>query len=118
MPSFSENQGARVFHLMMIVPAGLLLLLLSLISFSTLAVTNNNFVNEYDDKVDNRQERDEDTNCILYAETDDRDDVGRRIKFQEGNSCSFSIAGGGILVALSVAFIVVLVVKAFFGVGV
>jgi hypothetical protein len=111
MASFAENQGSRVFHLMMIVPAGLLLLL-SLISLGTLAHTNNDFLDEYDEKEPNG-----DANCILYAESGNQNNF-YRVKFQEDDSCSFSVAGGGILTALAVAFTVVLVVKALFGIGV
>ena len=92
----------------MIVPAGLLLLL-SLLSLGTLAHTNNDFLDEYDKKEPNG-----DANCILYAESGNQN----RVKFQEDVSCSFSVAGGGILTALAVAFTVVLVVKALFGIGV
>ena len=72
MDSFAENQGSRVFHLMMILPAGFLLLLLSLISLSTLAHTNNEFLDKYEENEPNG-----DANCIFYAESEDN-----RLNFQ------------------------------------
>ena len=111
MAGFSQNQGSRVFHLMMIIPAGILLLLLSIISFGTMADVNKDFLDEYEEKEPNG-----DATCILYAESGSSENF-YRVKFQDGDSCTFSIAGGGILSALAVAFTLVLVVKAIFGVG-
>ena len=104
MLNFAENQGSRVFHLMMILPAGVLLLLLSLISLSTLAVVNKQFTDEHED---------EDVTCILYAESE-----GTNLEYSEGQQCTFSIVGGGILSILALLFIVTLVAKAVIGVGV
>ena len=109
--NFSENRASRVFHLMMIIPAGLLLLL-SIISMSTLSATNEKFLNEYDEEEPNG-----DSNCILNAKSGSSDNF-YLVKFQKGDTCAFSVAGGGLLAAMGVGFIVVLVVKAFFGVRV
>ena len=108
MAAFSENRGSRVFHLMMILPAGILLLVLSLISLSTLAVTNQQFLDEYEDR-----DPDGDATCILYAEKGDN-----VIKFKGGDTCKFAIVGGAILGGFAIGFIVILVVKALFGVNV
>ena len=110
MLNFAENQGSRVFHLMMILPAGVLLLLLSLISLSTLAVVNKRFTDEHEDRGDN------DVKCILYAESEGTGT--ENLEFSEGQQCSFSIVGGGILSILALLFIVMLVAKAVIGVGV
>ena len=106
---FAENRGSRVFHLMMILPAGLLLLVLSLISLSTLAVTNQRFLDEYEDK-----DPDGDATCILYA--DKGNDF--EIKFKSGETCRFAVVGGAILGGLAVGFMVILVLKALFGTNV
>ena len=105
----NQGQGARVFHLMMIIPAALLLLL-SLISLGTLATTNKKFLDEVD-KVNS----DNDAKCILYVEFDD-DKPGR--VDAEGDHCKFAIAGDAILAAIAVALMVVLIIKAVLGVGV
>jgi hypothetical protein len=112
MAGFTQNQGSRVFHVMMIVPAGIVLLLLSVISLSTLADTNQKFLDEYDSK-----EPDGEATCILYAESGDSDNY-YYVRWQESNSCTFSVAGGGLLAALAVGFTAVLVVKAIMGVSV
>ena len=111
MFNFSENRESRVFHLMMVLPAGLLFLL-SIISLGTLNATNEEFLKEYDKK-----EPQGDSNCILYAKSGGQSN-NYLVKFQEGDSCEFSIAGGGILAALAVAFAIVFVVKAVIGVSV
>ena len=92
----------------MIVPAGLLLLLLSLISLGTIAGVNRDFLDKYEDREPNG-----DATCVLYAENDNNG-----IEFQDGDSCTFAAAGAGILAALAVAYTVVLVVKAIIGVNV
>lgn len=104
-----KKQGSRVFHLMMILPAGILLLVLSLVSLSTLAVTNNQFTHEYESRTQRS-----DANCILYAESRG----SRDIKFADGDTCMFSIAGSGVLGVLALLFTVVLVMKAIIGVDV
>ena len=96
-----------MFHLMMIVPAALLLLL-SLISLGTLAATNNEFVEL--NGVDSGA-------CILYAQ-EDSDAGPRRLEFAGGNQCRFTIAGDAILAAIAVILSVVFIVKAVLGVGV
>ena len=103
----NQGQGARVFHLMMIIPAALLLLL-SLISLGTLATTNNNFLEELDDIDPNN-----DGTCILFAEKD-----GDRVDYTDGNQCKFGIAGNAILAAIAVILFVVFIVKTVLGVGV
>ena len=105
---FAENQGARVFHLMMVVPAGVLILLLSLISLGSLGTTNKRFSDQYE-KLFDKSGR-----CILYATSDGDNDLD----FSDGEQCKFGIAGNVILAILAVAFAVVLVKKAVFGVGV
>ena len=109
MLNFAENQGSRVFHLMMILPAGVLLLILSLVSLGTLAVVNKRATDEYQEAT-----RDDDGACILYVEEDD-DTV---IKLADGQLCSFSIVGGGILSILALFFILTLVAKVVIGIGV
>ena len=106
MAKFNKDGTSRLFHLMMLVPAGLIFLL-AIISLSTLADVNKEFRDEYD-KLNPRG----DATCILFAE----DDSG--LEFSDGDSCKFSIAGGGILAAVAVLYIVVLVVKAILGISV
>ena len=67
------NQGSRV---MMVIPAGLLLLLLSLISLSTLATTNKRFTDEYA-KANYEEESNmmENATCVLYTETEGTNDL-------------------------------------------
>ena len=98
-----------MFHIMMIIPAGVLLLLLSLISLGTLGTTNKRFSDEYE-KVFDKSGR-----CILYASSDGEGEI---IDFSDGEQCKFGIAGNVILAILAVAFAVVLVVKAVFGIRV
>lgn len=98
-----------MFHLMMIIPAGVLLLLLSLISLGTLGTTNKRFSDEYE-KVYDKSGR-----CILYASSDEK---GELPDFSDGEQCKFGIAGNVILAILAVAFAVVLATKAVFGIGV
>lgn len=105
---FAKNRGSRVFHLMMILPAGLLLLVLSLISLSTLAVTNSQFVNEYEDK-----EPEGDSKCILYAEKGDF-----AVNFEGGNTCNYGVVGAAILGGFAIAFTILLVLKAVIGIQV
>lgn len=111
MAGFAENQGARIFHLMMIFPAGALLLIFSLVSLSTLAVINRQFTDEYEDRNYRQEDR---VKCILYAKEGER----RLPEFSESTQCEFAVAGGGILSIISVIFIGILVAKAIFGVGV
>ena len=111
MAGFAENQGSRVFHLMMIVPAGFLLLLLSFISLGTLARINNRFTDLVDDS-------NYDGTCILFAKGKDYDGGKVIMDFTDGDQCNFAIAGGAILAAIAVALSVVLVVKAIMGTGV
>ena len=112
MAGFAENQGSRVFHLMMIIPAGFLLLLLSLISLGTLAHTNKRFTDRLEDVRPN-----DDATCILFAEGDNND--GNAVpEFTDGDQCKFAIAGGAILAAIAIVLSVVLVVKAIMGTGV
>ena len=105
MAMFAENQSARVFHVMMILPAGVLLMILSVVSLSTLAATNKRFVDKYND---------DDVTCILYAERESNEVVD----YSEGEQCTFSIVGGAMLALLAFVFIGVLVAKAIVGIGV
>ena len=98
-----------MFHLMMIIPAALLLLL-SLISLGTLATINKNFLDEVD-KVNS----DNDAKCVLYVKFDNDEPGGVDA---DGNQCKFAIAGDAILAAIAVALMVVFIVKAVLGVGV
>lgn len=95
-----------MFHLMMIVPAGVLLLLLSLVSLGTLASANN----EVKEKLDDLRW---DGDCILYTEADDLEDF----TINDGNACRFAIWGGAILAILAVVFSIVLGVKALLGIA-
>ena len=104
----AENQGARVFHLMMIIPAGVLILLLSLISLGSLSTTNKRFNDQYEKVFDKRGR------CILYASSDGENNL----EYSDGEQCKFGIAGNVILAILAIAFAVVLVVKAVFGIRV
>lgn len=101
-----ENNGSRIFHLMMIIPAGLLLLLLSLISLGTMADTNRKFTDEL-------RESNTDGDCVLFAE-------GRKgtVHFSEGKQCEFAIAGTAVLAVLSFVFGIVLLLKAIAGINV
>ena len=107
------NQGSRVFHVMMVIPAGLLVLLLSLISLSTLATTNKRFTDEYA-KANYEEESNmmENATCVLYTETEGTNDMKVFDYNTDGEECRFSIAGGGILAVIAIALSVVLVVKA------
>ena len=104
---FRRNRGSRVFHLMMILPAGLLLVL-SLVALSTLAVTNERFLDEYEEK-----EPSGDSRCILYAEKGDG-----TVRFRGGGTCNFGVLGAAIMGGFAIAFTIILVVKALFGVHV
>ena len=106
MASVGKNQGSRMFHLMMIIPAGALLLLLSLISLGTMANTNGRIV----DKLD---EFGSPGDCILFAEG-----RGSFVRFSEDSQCEFAIAGTALLAVLSVVFAVLLVVKGVVGISV
>ena len=102
------SDTSRVFHLMMLIPAGLVLLL-SLISLSSLATVNKEFRSEYD-----KLNPDGDAKCILYAESESDNDLD----FSDGETCNFSIGGGGLLAAVAVVYAVILVVKAAMGISV
>ena len=104
----SENQGARIFHLMMIIPAGVLLLMLSLVSLGTLASANNEVKEELDDLPN------WDGSCILYTKAEDLDDS----TINDGSECQFAIWGGAILAIVAVVLSIVLGVKAFVGIAV
>ena len=106
--AFRKNRGSRVFHLMMILPAGLLLLVLSLVTLSTLAVTNRRFLDEYEEK-----EPDGDSECILFAEKGDG-----TVKFVGGDTCNYGVVGAAILGGFAIAFTILLAMKALFGVHV
>ena len=97
---------SRMFHLMMIIPAGGLLLLLSLISLGTMAQVNSRVVDELDDK-------DIEGDCILFAENGDN-----RIQYNEGDECDFVIAGTALLTVLSLVFTILLVAKGVAGIKV
>ena len=99
MAGLTDAQGSRVFHLMMIIPAALLLLL-SLVSLSTLAVTNKKFSDGY-----------RGTPCILYAGTE-----GGQYMANGGGECTYSIVAGGILGLLALVLAGVLVAKAIMGI--
>ena len=103
----SQNQGARMFHLMMIIPAGVLLLVLSLVSLGTLATLNNEVKKELDDQ--NR-----DGSCILYTKAEDLNDG----TINDGSECQFAVWGGAVLAILAVVLSIVLGVKAFVGIAV
>ena len=106
LPVVKSNQGTRVFHLMMIIPAGILLLILSLTSLGTMATTNNKFKDEVDDL-------DREGNCILFTEPKTKD-----LDFNEGSQCNFVIWGDAILTILAVVLSVVLGLKAALNVAV
>lgn len=118
MATFSNSQRSRVFHLLMILPAGVILLLLSLISLSTMAVTNRRAVDRYheirDQDFPNRGVPD--IACILYAESYGTS-TNAVVFSEESGRCNFSIVGGGILAVLAVAFTIVLVIKAVLGIS-
>ena len=89
----------------MIIPAGILLLLLSLISLGTLAAVNRELVNLSEPREDV---------CVLYVESS-----GPNLDIEgQDEKCTYSIAGGGILAFLSLGFTAVLVAKAFIGLSV
>ena len=107
MAGLKDAQGSRVFHLMMILPA-VLLLLLSLISLSTLAVTNKKVI----DEVTRIAESDKHgLACVLYTETE-----GTRLKPNGGGVCTYSIVAGGILGLLALVLTGVFVAKAIIGI--
>ena len=97
-----------MFHLMMILPAGVLLLILSLISLSTLAVINKQFSDEYVDRDSGGGDK-----CILFAENEDGEP-----EFSDGRTCEFSIVGVAIIAGFALLFTLVLVGKAIIGVQV
>ena len=96
-----------MFHLMMIIPAGVLLLVLSLVSLGTLASANNEVKEELDDL-------NWDGSCILYTKAEDLDDF----TINDGSECQFAIWGGAILAIVAVVLSIVLGVKAFVGIAV
>ena len=96
-----------MFHLMMIIPAGVLLLLLSLVSLGTMANANKQVKDEIDDL-------NWDGRCILYTNEDDLGDF----KINDGGECEFAVWGGAVLASLAVALSIVLGAKALFGVAV
>ena len=100
------NQGARVFHLMMIIPAGILLLILSLTSLGTMATTNNKFKDVLDDLG-------KDGNCILFTKAKNND-----FDPNKDSQCNFVVWGDAILAILAVMFSVVLGLKAALNVAV
>ena len=112
MAGIVENQGSRMFHLMMIIPAGGLLLLLSLISLGTMANTNGRVADQLDE-VPTREDED----CILFAEEEEIGGV-RFVRFSEGSQCEFAIAGTALLAILSVGFAILLIVKGVVGISV
>ena len=97
-----------MFHLMMIIPAGVLLLLLSLVSLGTMANANKQVKEEIDD-------RNRDGRCILYTTAADED---FRVNFNDGGECEFAVWGGAVLAILAVALSIVLGLKTLFGVAV
>lgn len=96
-----------MFHLMMIIPAGVLPLLLSLTSLGTMANTNKQVKDELDDL-------NWDGNCILYTKAEDLKDR----TYHDGGECEFAVWGGAILAILAVALSIVLGAKALFGIPV
>ena len=103
----SESQGARMFHLMMIIPAGVLLLLLSLVSLGTMANANKQVKEEIDDL-------NWDGRCILYTKSEDLVDA----TYNDGGECEFAVWGGAVLAIVAVILSIVLGAKAFFGIPV
>ena len=110
LPVVKSNQGTRVFHLMMIIPAGILLLILSLTSLGTMAITNNKFKDVVDDL---NLEPEDEGNCILFTKA--KEDY---IDFNKGSQCNFVIWGDAILTILAVVLSVVLGLKAALNVAV
>lgn len=102
----SENQGARIFH-SMIIPACVLVKLLSFVSIGTLTNINQRAKDEYDDlHWDGR--------CILYTRAEDLD----HHKYNDGGECVFVLWGGIVLALWALVLSIVLGVKTFFGVAV
>ena len=107
MAGLTDAQGSRVFHLMMLLPA-VLLLLLSLISLSTLAVTNKRVIDEAT-RISGTS--DHGISCVLYTGTDDN-----RLTPNDGGECTYSIVAGGILGLLALVLAGVFVAKAVIGI--
>ena len=106
----SENQGARMFHLMMIIPAGVLLLLVSLLSLGTMANANKQIKQELDDIGLHDK-------CILYTKVEGEDE-SKTFKLNGGGECNFVVWGDAVLAILAVVLSIVLGVKTFFGIAV
>ena len=107
MAGLTDAQGSRVFHLMMIGPA-VLLLLLSLVSLSTLAVTNRRIIDEATRIFgpDNHG-----ISCALYTGVKDGG-----LEPNDGGECTYSIVAGGILGLLALVLVGVFVAKAVMGI--
>ena len=88
---------------MMILPA-VLLLLLSLVSLGTLAVTNEKFTDKFNYRG---------TLCVLYTGTKDN-----TLKPNDGGECTYSIVAVGILGFLALVLVGVFVTKAIIGIAV
>ena len=92
---------------MMIVPA-VLLLVLSLVSLSTLAVTNKKVIDEATRIFGSS---DHGISCALYTGID-----GGRLEPNDGGECTYSIVAGGILGLLALVLAGVFVAKAIIGI--
>ena len=86
MAGLKDAQGSRVFHLMMILPA-VLLLLLSLISLSTLAVTNKKVIDEVTRMAGSDEHG---LSCVLYTGTRDTGGGLTGLDPNGGGECTYS----------------------------
>ena len=99
-----------MFHLMMIIPAGVLLLLVSLLSLGTMANANKQIKQELEDF-------DADDKCILYTKVEGEGE-SKTFKPNDGGECHFVVWGDAVLAILAVVLSIVLGMKTFFGIAV
>lgn len=95
-----------MFHLMMVLPSGVLLLLLSLIVIGSLASTNAKAKDVFNEPYKGT--------CVLFVRMEGSD----HLRMSSDNTCNFPVAGGVVLLLLAVVFSAVHAFKALLGVSI